>query len=293
MKSRVQQLLAWGQRLSLDYQRSRASLAAGGLAYFVALSIAPAALAFGTVAGLVLDPVDVRSALENLADRAPGTVGNVQPAIDAIVGMIEGASATAFTATTLISALVAIYASSKVVLGVRMAMNTVFGVVETRSGLIERGISTIVTLIGLVAAVGIVVLMTFVPRILQWLGVTGFAATTGNWLLDWLIILVLIYASVRWVMHHAPNGGHRVPWTSPGVSLATVGIGLATVGVGIYARFSASLGAAVLVFGTAVVILLWLYLCFVALLWGAIVEAERQRRVSAADAVAESSAGPK
>ena len=132
------------------------------------------------------------------------------------------------TATTLISALVAIYASSKVVLGVRMAMNTVFGVVETRSGLIERGISTIVTLIGLVAAVGIVVLMTFVPRILQWLGVTGFAATTGNWLLDWLIILVLIYASVRWVMHHAPNGGHRVPWTSPGVSLATVGIGLAT-----------------------------------------------------------------
>ncbi len=293
MKSRVQQLLAWGQRLSLDYQRSRASLAAGGLAYFVALSIAPAALAFGTVAGLVLDPVDVRSALENLADRAPGTVGNVQPAIDAIVGMIEGASATAFTATTLISALVAIYASSKVVLGVRMAMNTVFGVVETRSGLIERGISTIVTLIGLVAAVGIVVLMTFVPRILQWLGVTGFAATTGNWLLDWLIILVLIYASVRWVMHHAPNGGHRVPWTSPGVSLATVGIGLATVGVGIYARFSASLGAAVLVFGTAVVILLWLYLCFVALLWGAIVEAERQRRVSAADAVAESAAGPK
>ena len=293
MRSRVQQLLAWGQRLSLDYQRSRASLAAGGLAYFVALSIAPAALAFGTVAGLVLDPVDVRTALENLAGRAPGTVGNMQPAIDAIVGMIEGASATAFTATTLISALVAIYASSKVVLGVRMAMNTVFGVVETRSGLIERGISTIITLIGLVAAVGIVVLMTFVPRILQWLGVTGFAATTGNWLLDWLIVLVLIFASVRWVMHHAPNGGQRVPWTSPGVSLATVGIGLATVGVGIYARFSASLGAAVLVFGTAVVILLWLYLCFVALLWGAIVEAERQRRVSAAHAVADSAAGPK
>ena len=282
MRPRIEQLLAWGQRLSLEYQRSRASLAAGGLAYFVALSIAPAALAFGTVAGLVLDPADVRTALENLAGRAPGTIGNVQPAIDAIVSTIEGASATAFTATTVISAIVAIYASSKVVLGVRMAMNTVFGVVETRSGLIERGIATVITLVGLVGAVAIVVLMTFVPRVLQWLGVTGFAASTGNWLIDWLIVLALIYAAVRWVMHHAPNHGLRVPWTSLGVSLATVGIGAATVGVGIYARFSTSLGAAVLVFGTAVVILLWLYLCFVALLWGAIIEADRQRLAVAA-----------
>jgi membrane protein len=282
VRPRIQQLVAWGQRLSLDYQRSRASLAAGGLAYFVALSIAPAALAFGTVAGLVLDPADVRAALENLADRAPGTVGNVQPAIDAIVSMIEGASSTAITATTLISAIVAIYASSKVVLGVRMAMNTVFAVVETRSGLIERGIATVITLIGLVAAVGIVVLMTFLPRLLQWLGVTGSIASTGNWLIDWLIVLALIYAAVRWVMHHAPNHGRRVPWNSLGVGLATLGISAATVGVGIYARFSASLGAAVLVFGTAVVILLWLYLCFVAILWGAIIEADRQRRADEA-----------
>ena len=36
-----------------------------------------------------------------------------------------------------------------------------------------------------------------------------------------------------------------------------------------------------LVFGTAVVILLWLYLCFVALLWGAIIEADDQRRADA------------
>ena len=45
VKSRIRHLVAWGQRLSLDYQRSRASLAAGAPAYFVALSIAPAALA--------------------------------------------------------------------------------------------------------------------------------------------------------------------------------------------------------------------------------------------------------
>jgi membrane protein len=279
--SRLEPLLAWSRRLSLDYQRNRASLAAGGLAYFVALSIAPAALAFGTFAGLVLDPTEVRSALESLVARAPGTVEGAQTAIDALVNLIEGASASAFTVTTVVSVLIAVYASSKVVLGLRMAMNTTFGVVETRGGLIERAVSTVITLTGLVLAVGVVIILTALPRILQWLGITGFSLSTGSWILDWLIVVALVYLSVRWVMHHSPNGGRPVPWASPGVLLATSGIIAATVGVGVYARFSASLGAAVLLFGTAVVILLWLYLCFVALLWGAIIEADRQRSLLA------------
>ncbi len=96
-------------------------------------------------------------------------------------------------------------------------------------------------------------------------------------------MIVVTFLGVRWLMHHAPNHGRRVPWTSPGVLLATVGILAATVGVGVYARFSSSLGAAVLLFGTAIVVLLWLYLCFLSLLWGAIVEADRQRAASAAE----------
>ena len=278
MIRRVTPLIEWGQRLSLDYQRNRTALAAGGLAYFVALSLAPAALAFGTVAGLILDPEEVRTALENLVGKAPGTITGAQTAIDALVNLIAGASASTFTITTIVSLVIAVYAASKVVFGVRMAMNTTFGVVETRGGFLERMISTLVTLIGLVAGVVIVVVLTLVPRILSWLGIDGVSLTTGSWLVDWIVVVALVYLGVRWIMHHAPNGGRRVPWTSPGVTLATVGIVGATVGVGIYARFSASLGAAVLLFGTAIGILLWLYLCFLALLWGAIIEADRQSR---------------
>ena len=277
MRLRIGELIGWGQRLAVDYGRTRASLAAGGLAYFVALSLAPAAVAFGTLAGLFLDPADVRTALEELAARAPGTVGNVQPAIEALVGMIEGASSSAFTITTLVSVVIAIYASSKVVFGLRMAMNTVFGLTESRGGLIERGVSAVITLVGLVAAVGLVILLTFVPRILGWLGITGVSTSTGSWILDWLVVALLVFASVRWLLHHAPNGGRPVPWTSAGVGAATVWIVAVTGGVGIYAALSSSLGAAVLIFGTAVVVLLWLYLCFVGLLWGAIIEADRQR----------------
>ncbi len=277
MKQRFRYLVAWGTRLGGDYTRYRASLAAGGLAYFVALSLAPAAVAFGMIAGVFLDPSDVRSALEDLAARTPGTVGNVQPVIDALVSMVEGASATAFTVTTVVSLVIAVYAASKVVYGVRMALNTVFGVVEVRSGLVERAFSAVFTLVGLVICVGVVVLLTFVPRILQWLGITGITTTTGNWLLDWLVVLLLVFVGVRGIVRRGPNGGVPVPWRSLGVAAATVWIVAVTAGVGVYASFSSSLGAAVLLLGTAVVILLWLYLCFVGLLWGAIIEADRQR----------------
>lgn len=284
MHERLTGLWTWGTRLGADYQRTRASLAAGGLAYFVALSLAPAALAFGTMAGLFLNPTEVRDVLERLADRAPESLGNLQPVIDALVSTVETASASTFTITTIVSLLIAIYAASKVVFGLRMAMNSVFGVSGDRGGLIERGISAVVTLVGLIAAVAVVILLTVVPRVLEWLGVTDVRFTTGSWLADWLVAILLILVVVRWTLRHAPNVRQDVGWRALGVWVGTLGIVAATVGVGIYARFSSSLSAAVLVFGTAVVILLWLYLCFVALLWGAIIEADRIRtRTSVGD----------
>lgn len=276
MIERLRPAVEWGRRVSEEYRRTRASLSAGGLAYFVALSIAPAALAFGTIAGLILDPADVRASLEQLARSSPGLAPNVEPVLNALASTIESASASSFTITALVSALIAVYAASKVVFGLRQAMNTIFGVTETRSGLVERGVSAIVTLLGLLMAVALVAVLTILPRILDWLDV-GLAMSTGSAVLDWAVALVLMFIVVRWLLKHTPNQSTPVPWASRGAAVGALGIAAATIGVGIYARFSASLSAAVLVFGTAVVLLLWLYLCFVALLWGAIIEADDQR----------------
>ncbi len=195
----------WGRRITVDYGRNRVSLSAGGLAYFVALSLAPAALAFGTLAGVFLDPDQVRDVLERFAAQTPEAAGALQTVIDALVGTIESASATSFTITTLVSLLIAVYAAAKVVLGVRMAMNTVFGVTEKRSGLIERGVSTVITLIGMVAAVAIVVVLTILPQILDWLGVDGLSAALDQWWLDWPVAVLLLYFGSRWVLRHAPS----------------------------------------------------------------------------------------
>lgn len=288
---RLRATLGWGQRLSLEYQRTRVSLAAGGLAYFVALSVVPAALAFGTLAGLVLDPDQVHDALDRLAQRAPEAGGAAQPILAALLSTVEQASATTFTLTTLVAAIIAIYGSSKVVQGVRMAMNTVFGVVETRSGLVDRALSALITLLAMFLAVGLVVVVVVLPTVLGWFGIDDWVGTRGG-PFNWLIAAVLVYLAVRWVLQHAPDHGQRVEWTSPAPFLTTGGILLATAGVGVYARLSTSLGTAIVVFGTAIVVLLWLYLCFIALLWGAVVEADRQRERAATSTANEAGRRP-
>ncbi len=273
-------LVAYFREVSEEYRRTRASLAAGGLAYFVALSIAPAALAFGAIAGLLLDPAEVREALGRLAERAPQTFDAVEPVMSALLTTIESASGASFTLATLVSVLIAVYASSKVVLGLRMAMNAAFGVVETRGGLIDRAIAAVVTLAALVIGVALVVLLTVVPRVLAWLGLPPVPVSSGSPVVDWLAVALVVWVAVRWLLQHGPNRRSRVPWRSLGALVATAGIVGVTVGVGIYTHLSAGIGAAILLFGTAIVILLWLYLCFVALLWGAVIEAHAEGRRS-------------
>jgi len=201
------------------------------------------------------------------------------------VSTVESASASTFTVTTIVSLVIAVYAASKVVYGIRLALNSAFGVEENRSGLVERAVSAVATLVGLVLAVAVVILLTVVPRVLDWFGVTGTRLTTGTGLLDWVVALGLVFLLLRWTLAHGSNARIPVPWHSPGAWVGTAGIAAATIGVGIYARFSSSLSAAVLVFGTAVVILLWVYLCFVALIWGALIEADALRRRTTSEAL--------
>lgn len=278
MNRRVREVIDHGLDLSRDYRRTRASLAAGGLAYFVALSIAPAALALGTVAGLLLDPEDIRAALDRLGERTPDAFAAIEPVAAALLSTVETASASSFTIATIVSALVAVYAASKVVLGLRMAMNSAFGVVETRSGLIERGFAAIVTLIAIVVGVALIFILTVLPQILGFLQLPNGPLTTGAPVLDWAVVMLLILVVVRWLLQHGPDRPGRVRWYSLGAWTATLGIAGATLGVGLFTRYSSSISAAIVIFGTAIVLLLWVYLCFVSLLWGAVIEADAERR---------------
>jgi membrane protein len=270
--------IAYVREVSARMGAHRASLAAGGLAYFVVLAIAPAAVVVGSLAGLFLTPTEIRDALARLQEASPALASNISGFTDSLVSIVENASTTSVTVATTVSVIVAIYAASKVVYGIRLAQDTSYGVVSTDRTLLVRAISAVVTLVALLVAAALIVVLTFLPKVLRAFGLSDVRLITGNALLDWIALVIVVWLMVRVTMRHITAARQRIPVLALGPIVATVIIAGSTIGVGVYAANSSTLSAAVLVFGSAVVALLWLYLCFLGLLTGSEMEAIRRER---------------
>jgi membrane protein len=275
---RVEAAITDIREIGWRFTEHRNSLAAGGLAYFVALAVAPAAIVIGALTGLLLGPDQVREAMNSLAAQAPVEAGALKPVTDSLVAATEHSSVGGVTTTSLVGVLVAIYAASKVVYGLRLALDGVFESTAKRRGLIGRVIATLITLIGMVVVVGAFVALTVLPKILYWLGFAEVRVFSGIGLVDWVVGALLIWLATRWVMQHAPNNPRRVPWRALGPIVTTIWLLLVSAGLGVYANFSTTLGSAIAVFGGVVVFLLWFYVGFLGLLVGAEIGAQRQRK---------------
>jgi membrane protein len=272
----LQAVVAYVREISSRMGEHRASLASGGLAYFVVLALAPAAVVVGSLAGLLLTPSEIRQAFERLQEASPSLASNVSGLTDALISVVENASTTSVTVATTVSVVVAIYAASKVVYGIRLAQDASYGVVSTDRTLLVRAVSAVFTLAALLAVTVVIVAFTFVPKILSAFGLTDVRLLTGSTAVDWIGLVIVVWLLVRLTMGHLTAARQRIPFRAVGPIAATAVIAASTIGVGIYAHFSSTLSAAVLVFGSPVVALLWLYLCFLGLLIGSEMEAMRR-----------------
>lgn len=256
--------------------RHRVSLAAGGLAFFTALSIAPAAIAFGTIAGLVLDPERLRTALEDLVARTPG-LEPVRGVIDPIVTLVESASGSGFSAVAIVGLVIAVVAASRVIVSMRQSLDEAFGIVYERSGLLQRLAATLVTSIGIVIAAAAMIVLAVLPKVLTAFGVSGAASLAPA--LGYVLVIVAAYPLIWALYRFGPHHKVRLPFLDSGVALATLGVLATSAGVGVYVQVSSTVSATLAIFGAPLVVLLWLYFVFFAVLVGA--ELAAMRRASA------------
>lgn len=263
----VAHLVAGGREIGRRMGEHRVSLAAGGLAYFVMLAIAPAAVVIGSILGWFITPAELQTLLTNL--EAHSVIKVSDSVTSALNSVLEHYSATAFTITGVISVLIAVYAASKMLYGLRMALDASFSVPHASRSLIQRAIATVGTLILLIAIAALLLALAVVPAILNAIGLTDIRVLTGLRVVDWLILLVIAWILVRLSYRFLNGAKPRLPWYALGPIGAALAIMLASAGVGYYAQYSSTMGAALAVFGSPVVILLWLYLGFYAMLIGA------------------------
>lgn len=237
----------------------KVSLYAANSSYFLILSFFPALV---LLMGMLRRTGLTAEVLVTLLDRVIPTalIEKARGLIDSIYGQ-SGGAVLGFSAVT------AFWSASRGIHGLRMGLNAIYGVAETRSYWLSRGISLVYTLAFLLVLALTLVLHVFGSFLLKWLG--------GSWvilakLVDarfWLLlgmqtlIFALIYTGV-------PSCRVRFRENLPGALLASLGWLVFSDVFSIYVRKFATLSN---LYGSVYAValtMLWLYWCMSILFYG-------------------------
>jgi membrane protein len=250
------------------YGRHHGSVLAGGLAFFTALAITPLIVAFGALAGLLLDPARLELAMQELIAQFP-SASVLEPFADQLISLAKSTSTTGLTVAGAVGIAVAIFGSTRIVTATRQILDVAFEHPHARRGLVLRALSVLVILLGIIVMLILVVLLTVVPVVLNALHVEGFVRDVFSGPLIWILVLVLVYALLRAIYHLGPVQRSALTWWSPGAAVVTAWLVLMTLGLNIYVSYSSTLDVAVALLGGVAVLLLWLYLSAMGVVLGA------------------------
>ncbi|MGH2926378.1 MAG: YihY/virulence factor BrkB family protein [Solirubrobacterales bacterium] len=252
---------------------------AAALTYYGILSIFPALIFGVAILGLAGDSA-THSVLHNIDELGPGPAQDVVgDAIREISGR-QGAAGVALV----IGLAGALWSASGYVGAFSRAANVIHGVTEERPSWKLRPLQIAITLLLLLlvamSAIGVVLSGPLAKEVGKVLGVEGPAVTAWN-LAKWPVIAAVVTTVVAVLYYVAPdarNPGFRL--LTPGSVAAMVLWVAASAGFAIYVGSFASYNKVYGSLAGVVVFLVWLWISNLAVLFGAELNAEIERRRS-------------
>jgi membrane protein len=262
------------KRAAVSFYRDQGTHHAGALTYYALMSLFPLLLLSVSLLGLIGEyPSTYNAIIHHLRPVVP------TKALNAIDGGLKAALRDRGTAVAalLLGIFTAFYGATGYLEATRRAMNVVFRVRHGRNFL-RRKLTDIASTIVLLVLVTTTVVLMFAPlHVVR--GLVGselaFAWRYARWPLA-LVIALLIFSFLYSV---TPDARRREPGSiAPGAAVAVTIWLLASVGFSQFLSRFSNLNATYGSFGTAVVLLVWLWLTNIALFFGAEVNAEIARR---------------
>jgi len=203
----IESSITFGRDFVARFGALNVSLVAGGLAYYVILALAPIAISVGAVAGLFVDQEQFISGWNSLVSRGPESMSGLDPAINSLASLAQNATASSVTITTILSLILAVYVSQKVVYGVLQVQDHIFDSVRRPPGIIARVRSAVIALIMIIVIVASLIAVTVVPAILNSFNVeTSFLTLLDTFGLDNTRSFYLLDGVVR---HGTLQRNHR------------------------------------------------------------------------------------
>jgi membrane protein len=250
---------------------------AAALTYYAILSIFPALIVLVSIVGLAGDSA-TQALLDNIQQLGAG------PAQDIVSGAIreisgsQGAAGVAFV----IGLAAALWSASGYVGAFSRAANVIYEVEEGRPFWKLRPFQVALTLLLLLlvafSAIAVVLSGPLADDVGDVLGVAGTAVMVWD-LVKWPAIVLVVLTMVAILYYAAPNVRHPgFRWITPGGILAVVLWIAASIGFAFYVSNFGSYNKTYGSLAGVIVFLVWLWISNVAILLGAELNAELERR---------------
>jgi len=259
--------MGWGEffkALRVEFAKDRVGDVAGAVTFAGVLALFPFILFLVALAGVIIDPAQTQELIREMSKVAPPDVTN-------ILGERLQSLTTAESGGVLgLSALTAIWAASGGMNALIRALNTTYGVEESRPFWKVRGLAIMMVLVTAVLALGAALTALAIPAVAAWVG--GPVGTAIVWLRMPLaaVMMMFLWAVLYYTL---PNVQQRFKFITPGSVVGVLVWVLASWGfskyVSNFGKYEATYGA----LGGIIVMLLWMWISAQVLLLGAEINA--------------------
>jgi membrane protein len=265
------------KRVKAEVKDDNVPLLAAGVAFYAMLAIFPAIIAVVTVYGMVADPAQIESQVQELAKGLPAGADEL---LTEQLSNAAGAADRALSIGLALSLLGVLWSASSGVQGLVKGLNLVYDERESRGFLKLRGLSLLLTLGAIVGAVVAVALIAVFPGVVEDLGL-GRAGELAASIARWIVLALLMLLALAVLYRYAPDRANpRWRWVSWGAVVALVLWLLGSVGFSYYVdnfgKYNQTYGA----LAAVIILLLWLFLSAFVVLLGAELDAETERQTA-------------
>jgi membrane protein len=258
-------------RLRREWKRNKLSDAAAALTFYGVLSLFPFLLFIVALAGLVIQPAQAQAIIGALGRQVPPAFSQLPYA--QLAQLTSGPSRGLLT----FSALTALWSATAGVVSLMTALNTAYGVMESRPRWKVYGIALGMMLAGAILALlaGLVAVAT--PVLATRLGAPW--TTLAGWLRLPLaaLMMMILWAALYSVL---PDSRQRFKFMTPGSVIGVLVWLAASLGFSFYVSHFGTFGVTYGALGGIIVLLLWMWISSLALLLGAEINAVLARQRS-------------
>jgi membrane protein len=262
------------KRVKAEAKTDQVPLLAAGVAFFALLALVPALVALISLYGLVADPEDITTQVDDALAAAPTEVRDM---IGQQLSSIEGSSGGAVIAV-IGGVLLALWSASSGMGHLIDAINVAYDEEETRGFVKLRVLGLCITAGGLLVIVASLLALTVLPAVGDQLGDGGRLAAS---ILRWPLLAAVGVIALGALYRYAPDRDDaKWEWVTPGALTAVVIWLLGSVAFTIYANQFGSFGETYGALGAVVVVMLWLFITAMAVLIGAEINGEAERQTT-------------